>query len=217
MRLLINCLIVLMLATAGYGLLHHHDQKKKQDNQELEVRRALWTLQEQAFLRGAMAQVETTDAGFPLRMKRSWFTIPPENLLAESAWIDEADPNSTDEHPADPVLDRCEQAGFWYNPYRGIFRARVPRQFTDWETLLLYKRINGAPLETLPDTPQTASPQTAPEPASTVIPTDFQWTQPAPAPAKPTTSPQVEPTVQTPQRPSLRDLSTGKEHQSDTR
>jgi hypothetical protein len=32
---------------------------------------------------------------------------------------------------------------FWYNPARGIVRARVPDQTTDEATLSLYESING--------------------------------------------------------------------------
>src|SRR5690606_29054642 len=56
----------------------------------------------------------------------------------------------THDHPPDPVLISKEQAGFWYNPALGVFRARVPQQVTAQETLTLYNRVNGTALLSLP-------------------------------------------------------------------
>ena len=39
---------------------------------------------------------------------------------------------------------------FWYNPTNGVYRARVPAQANDRETLALYNSVNSAVLDTLP-------------------------------------------------------------------
>src|SRR5262249_12261162 len=65
-------------------------------------------------------------------------------------------------------------ASFWYNPYQGIVRARVPVLISDEKALDLYNTINGTHLATIygvaPDepaksdkTPPPAAPPPAPE------------------------------------------------------
>ena len=38
---------------------------------------------------------------------------------------------------------------YWYNPANGAFRARVPQQSTDQETIDLYNRVNGTSVTSL--------------------------------------------------------------------
>ena len=54
-------------------------------------------------------------------------------------------------HPPDSVAKSFRDAEFWYNPNAGRFRARVPPQFSNRETLKLYNQINGTHLLRLPD------------------------------------------------------------------
>ena len=42
-----------------------------------------------------------------------------------------------------PTFRGGRGAMFWYNPVRGIVRARVPDQTTDESTLSLYEQVNG--------------------------------------------------------------------------
>ena len=48
---------------------------------------------------------------------------------------------------------RCDVSGaaaeFWYNPYLGIVRARVPYLRSDRETLALYNDVNDCELSSL--------------------------------------------------------------------
>jgi hypothetical protein len=40
-------------------------------------------------------------------------------------------------------------AAFWYNPYQGILRARVPVMISDEESLSVYNRINSSSLTSI--------------------------------------------------------------------
>jgi hypothetical protein len=51
--------------------------------------------------------------------------------------------------PPDPVLHRKAQAGFWYNPNRGVVRARVPGQGESGAALDLYNQLNNSGLKEL--------------------------------------------------------------------
>jgi hypothetical protein len=80
---------------------------------------------------------------------------PPRNhlLTGDRPWVELAPVEDADrDHPADPVafdLDGHKSASFWYNPYRGVVRARVAPQINEQETLALYNRVNGVFLATL--------------------------------------------------------------------
>jgi hypothetical protein len=40
-------------------------------------------------------------------------------------------------------------AAFWYNPYKGILRARVPYDISDERALDLYNRVNGTSVSSI--------------------------------------------------------------------
>jgi hypothetical protein len=49
-------------------------------------------------------------------------------------------------HPPVRLTLDDRMASFWYNPYQGVVRARVPVQVNDDAALELYNRINGCSL-----------------------------------------------------------------------
>jgi hypothetical protein len=53
------------------------------------------------------------------------------------------------DQPPDPIITSENQAEFWYNPNRGIFRARVMAQMTNEQTRQIYNQVNGTSLETV--------------------------------------------------------------------
>ncbi len=85
---------------------------------------------------------------FPTSIDPRWFEgVEPRNVLAGSRpWLDVAPAGDAHDHPPDPILRRPDQAGFWYNPARGTFRARVPAQVTDEATVKLYNDLNNSAL-----------------------------------------------------------------------
>ena len=161
MRLLIDSLIVVMLIGILVGVLLHHRGQQQHHDQLAQAREALARLHEQVLYRDALASGATdTDAdaashGFPDRLEPAWFggDVPSNPLAApDHAWLDVAPDGDTKVHPPDPVLDPSSgvQAGFWYSPVAGVFRARVPAQLTVRATLELYNQVNGVALTSLP-------------------------------------------------------------------
>lgn len=99
--------------------------------------------------------VAVNGRGWPNTIEGAWFgDEPPLNhlLTGDRPWVEIAPAEDADrDHPADPVafdLD-TKAASFWYNPYRGVVRARVAPQINEQETLSLYNRVNGVFLTTL--------------------------------------------------------------------
>ena len=93
-------------------------------------------------------------------------------------WLDIAPQGDHSYHPPDAVITRSDQAGFWYNPNRGIFRARVMPQWSPSATLQLYNQLNSVELEDLPQF--SDSPERNPLPLVTVlvVATDHETSEP---------------------------------------
>lgn len=153
MRLIIDTLIALLLACILAGVLIHYRQQQWEMYAQQQVHQSLARLHEQAIYRGAMAEVPLSKTGFPLAILPTWFGSDlPQNLMApgRNPWLDIAPEGDRCDQPPDPVVTSDDQACFWYNPQRGIFRARVQPQSNDEETLRLYNKINGTALKALP-------------------------------------------------------------------
>jgi hypothetical protein len=155
MRLLLDSLIGVMVlaALAAGGWYWHHHQGEAETLAE--ARQSLRRLHDQVNYRKALATAskERGPAAFPRELKAEWFERPlPRNPLAERErpWLELAPAGSEARHPPDPVLREPGQAGLWYNPERGRFRARVPPQLTGEATLRLYNKVNGTRLDRLP-------------------------------------------------------------------
>lgn len=84
--------------------------------------------------------------GWPKTVDAKWFEgAPPRNSLLppEQPWVEIATPEQAGmrDPPVRMAVDESF-AGFWYNPYLGIVRARVPVMVNDQEAVELYNRVN---------------------------------------------------------------------------
>lgn len=153
MRYVIDTLIVLLLIGAAGGVMLYLAHRDEQAVKVAEAQIALHRLHERMIYEKALNRDETGRHGFPRQIDPAWFRDDlPVNPLAEPdrAWIDLAPEGDMSAHPPDPVLSGPGQAGLWYNPNRGLFRARVPRRLSDDDTLLLYNEVNQTQLDELP-------------------------------------------------------------------
>jgi len=156
MRRVIDILIVLMLVAVLIGLVWHYRAEAKDLENYRTVHDAMSRLYEQALFHGTLDD-QTTKAGFPLILQPKWFgdSLPVNVEAGEGQpWLDIAPLGDMSDHPPDPIIYNGEQAGFWYNPNRGLFRARVRTQFTDEETLALYNQLNNTALKSMPRDPR---------------------------------------------------------------
>lgn len=156
MRLLTDTLIALLLvATLGIVMTHYRQQEAELAQQQ-SVHEALKSMHEQMVFQGALGAVPVNEMGFPDKLEASWFSDgPPANALAPEGqpWIEVAEPGDPNDHPYDLVIKDDSQAAFWYNPERGIIRARVSAQMSDRAALEMYNRLNGTQLLALPQRP----------------------------------------------------------------
>ena len=203
MRLLIDSLIALMLIAILAGILLHHRHAAQTRVDHQTVQQALAQLSAETIYHAALGEVELNDRGFPTQVRRKWFGENlPVNVLAPDGqpWLDLAPPGHTADQPPDPIITSPKQAGFWYNPNLGIFRARVPAALSNQQAVEIYNRVNGTKLVTRRVGPQTGKPV---EPTGSHSPDPNRHDhRPAPAPGR--DEQPAAPTV----RPTLRSRSS---------
>lgn len=159
MRLVIDSLIVVMVLGVLGGILYLNRQDERSQMATADVIEALDRLHEQTRHHTA---IETAVAGrdtIVVQVMPGWFGERlPVNILVgpEQPWIDLAPPGDKSSHPPDPVITRQDQAGFWYNPTTGVFRARVEPQLSEGKTLELYNHLNGTDLDAFEQAPDPA-------------------------------------------------------------
>jgi hypothetical protein len=143
----IDVLVVGSAAAALVTALHLYESKLEEQSVVDATRAALSTIRSEMGIHAAVGDVELNEFGHPTVIDPSWFgSTPANNLLAKgnAPWLEVAHPGEYDRnHPNDPTFRGGRGAMFWYNPARGIVRARVPDQTTDEATLSLYESING--------------------------------------------------------------------------
>ncbi|MEM1444776.1 MAG: hypothetical protein AAGF84_01870 [Planctomycetota bacterium] len=173
MRLLIDSLVALaVIAVVGVFFLQQRSGEQMLA-QEQQVRANLELLHERTALHGALRWGQMLDKNerpltqFPIEVLPEWFGgAKPGNVIAaidqeggERPWLDIAPTGDMSEHPPDPVIVRPGQAGLWYNPNTGVFRARTPLEAGDALTLARYNRLNATSLAALTrDTDPTRQP-----------------------------------------------------------
>ncbi|MEM1097256.1 MAG: hypothetical protein AAGH92_00575 [Planctomycetota bacterium] len=163
-RLLIDSLVALaVVAVVGVFFLQQRSGEQTLAQEE-QVRANLALLHERTAFHGALRwgqmleKDELPITKFPVEVLPEWFGgLTPSNVIAADdgqggarPWLDVAPTDDFSEHPPDPVIVRPGQAGFWYNPNTGVFRARTPLEAGDALTLARYNRLNDTSLAALP-------------------------------------------------------------------
>lgn len=166
MRYAIDILIVLMIAAMVSAVVMHRSRDAQHTDLQGQTVAALNQLHKELQVRFSIEEGDKSATGYPVFIQPNWFKPGPHptNGLAteDQPWIDIAPPTDFDENPPDPVLAAGEQAGLWYNPNLGVFRARVPFKGTEQATLALYNAVNGTHLQSLPSALPASSPDRAP-------------------------------------------------------
>ena len=104
-------------------------------------------------MRAAGSNADLNPRGWPKTIDPSWFTEgPPRNTLVtpERPWVEIATEDEAQlSNPMIRMTVNPSLASFWYNPYQGIVRARVPVTISDREALDWYNTINGTNLDSI--------------------------------------------------------------------
>lgn len=101
---------------------------------------------------GNALNTKVNEVGWPVTVEPSWFENPPVNTVVspDRPWLEVAPADDAGLlHPRVRVTIDEEHASFWYNPYQGVVRARVPVMVSDTDAAELYNRINGSSLTSI--------------------------------------------------------------------
>jgi hypothetical protein len=146
-RLLIDSLLAVLLLSVLASVMWFQQSRRHQRAQVAAVQAAVQIMEREALYRAAVGEAERTARGYAMRIDETWFDRKPVNLLSPriGPWLEIATSDEADAtHPACILAGAHGLADFWYNPYRGIVRARVPMQVSQDATVELYHRVNRA-------------------------------------------------------------------------
>jgi len=150
MRLLLDTLVALMLAAILVGVVFHNRTDRDADAARDTTRNELRRFQQQIALQTALAKVDRNERGYPNTIDPDWFqgNLPSNPLLGpEHPWVEIASAEQANLlHPHERVASSKSVAKFWYNPFMGVVRARVPVGMSDSASLELYNYVNDAML-----------------------------------------------------------------------
>jgi len=150
MRIVIDTLVALMLAGILAGVTLHTRDRQDDEMTAQSLQANVESLNREVQLRAALGQVDLSESGFPKTVDPEWFKegLPRNPLLDDGRpWMEIAPIEQRDaEHPPDITPTTKLTASFWYNPYQGVVRARVPVGQSDTRTLMLYNFVNGTDL-----------------------------------------------------------------------
>ena len=153
MRLIIDSLVLLMILGILAGAVLHFRTKQDTEYKIEQARREVQRFSSQIKLQTAMGISELTPRGFPVTVDPEWFggDLPTNPLLGRGhPWLEIARKSHRDlKHPVIKTASDHTIAQFWYNPYLGLLRARVPARSTDVATLKIYNRVNECRLPNL--------------------------------------------------------------------
>jgi hypothetical protein len=134
-------------------LAWHFTGEFKREKEVTSVKDALRRFEQELSMRGASKDTPVTRRGWPLVLDPTWFgNDPPLNTLLtpDRPWVEIAPIEEA--HLKDPnirVAADYKTAAFWYNPYQGILRARVPFEISDERAREMYNQINGTVVSTI--------------------------------------------------------------------
>jgi len=194
MRIMIDSLIGLMLVAVVVAVVMLHHERRAGERSVAEVQNALQRLHDQAAYHSALQSAMAGHDTLLVHMHEAWFgeDLPTNELVSDDRpWLDLAPPGDLGVHPPDPIATGSKQAGFWYNPTTGVFRARVSPVGSEAETLALYNRVNGTSLEAFEQIPDPARRPVAHEPGTTparqyASMANLTWSEPEPPAAEKT-------------------------------
>ncbi len=146
MRLVLDSLVALMLVAVLAGVTLHYRHQRVREEMVVATRSEIRRFQAQLMVQAALEKVPLTQRGYPVSAEPAWFAGNlPANLLLDSSypWVEIAGHSERDRlHPARRMATSRSLAQFWYNPYKGVVRGRVPDSVSDATALRLYNLIN---------------------------------------------------------------------------
>lgn len=175
MKVVVHFVALLCVAALAGVFLWHHAQLADRDLRATQTAAALRQIEQQIRLRAALEGEQLNERGFPTRIDPAWFNPQPGDANPPDApntpatpdhahqprntlvsrhrpWMEIADLDQAGlRHPRVRQTLDDQTAAFWYNPFQGVVRARVPVDVSDARATDLYNRVNGTTLRSILD------------------------------------------------------------------
>ena len=146
MRFVRDLLLLLLLIAVGAGVVYYQREQRDEQVRILKATAETRRLEMEVKFRAATKGADLNARGWPLTIDPAWFEKdPPINTLVEDdrPWIEIASADEAEfQHPPVRMTVDDATAAFWYNPYQGVVRARVPVMVSDEAATFLYNRVN---------------------------------------------------------------------------
>jgi hypothetical protein len=153
MRRAVDCVAAITALAIGLGMGGYYYLQQQDAQQLAAVSQGLRRFEQVLAFRGASKEAQTSERGWPLTVDPTWFASDaPRNLLItpDRPWLEVATAEQGEfQDPPVRIALSSDTAAFWYNPYKGIIRARVPIAISDQRALELYNRVNGTSLDNI--------------------------------------------------------------------
>ena len=156
MRWAIDNLVAIMISGVVAGVMLYYRSTEQEDQNREVLRGDVIRFNNEVTLQSALGRVDISVRGFPTTIDPEWFSVEnggiPDNPLLDGThpWLEIAGVAQAElTHPPVRVGAESTSAKFWYNPYTGNVRARVPAGLSDAETLVLYNYVNSSDLTDL--------------------------------------------------------------------
>lgn len=155
MRWLLDILAVLTASALIVAVFAFERERGRNDAQVARAGADLRRMELEIKYRSVTKSADLNELGWPVTVDAKWFDQdPPRNTLVTDRrpWVEVASEDDADLlHPRVRIAVDETVAGFWYNPYQGVVRARVPIMLSDADSTALYNRLNGSSLTSLFD------------------------------------------------------------------
>lgn len=155
LRWLVNLLALTCVAAGVVWFVTYDNQRAAEQHSAGETARNVRLIEQMIKFRATQAGVELNERGFPTTVAPQWFEqgVPVNTLLpASHPWLEIASEEEADlTQPTVRQAVDVKVAGFWYNPHKGLVRARVPVMLSDSAATEIYNRINGTSIKSIFD------------------------------------------------------------------
>jgi hypothetical protein len=152
-RWLADIAALVVVLALGSGLLLFERARRDREATIQRVTADARRLELEVKYRAASKSVELNPRGWPVTVDPKWFdSDPPINALLSPhrPWVEVASPDEAGHlHPLVRMAVDESYAAFWYNPYQGVVRARVPVMVSDEQATELYNRVNATTIHSI--------------------------------------------------------------------
>jgi hypothetical protein len=153
MRYVRDILLLIVLIGVAYGVSSYKRMQREESDSIEATANETRRLESEIQYRAATKAVMLNPRGFPTTVDPKWFDqrVPENALLTDDRpWLEVAPPEQAGlMHPPVRMTVNKQIASFWYNPYQGVVRARVPVNVSDEAATALYNRVNETSLASI--------------------------------------------------------------------